>query len=145
MSHLIACRRKHGEVTAPRTHLIQGDPGLERSCLSLGSLTDVILPSLGKMTVVGGGSVVCCSFDKIRNPLVSRSMAEIVVYQVLACQEPGSVLCASDLVNLHRRSLLMHFTGEETVPPYHSHNLDFLKICQPDRTTALIIQKTLLA
>ena len=95
--------------------------------------------------MVGGGSVVCCSFDKIRNPLVSHSMAVVAVYQVLACQEPGSVLCASDLVTLHRRSLLMHFTGEETVPPYHSHNPDFLKICQPDGTTALIIQKTLLA
>ena len=75
--------------------------------------------------MVGGGSVVCCSFDKIRNPLVSHSMAVVAVYQVLACQEPGSVLCASDLVTLHRRSLLLHFTGEETVPTYHSLNLDF--------------------
>ena len=50
-------------------------------------------------------------------------MAVIAIYQVLACQDLGLVLCASYLVNLHKISLL-HFTDEETVPPYHSHNLD---------------------
>jgi len=56
--------RKRGEVAPPRTHLIAGRSRIRMQLsLFLGSFIDVILPSLGKMTVAGGGSVVWCSFD----------------------------------------------------------------------------------